>query len=429
MKYERPRDMDPEHSPPASTEAARKVRGRSPARRAIRLSLLFLAGGLLSGLAVLKSGCVPGGRAVTLGGVIDGFVITGIEIENPRFEPVGLSPEIRPARTYWLRSGNEIIAKWDTFEWHYTKEGEMCTFPDNTSSSNCLVCDFCNLPSNTDGPPCLGAFFNGPFIGLVSIVAFPGFVESDDPELVFDYIGGADSVRGTCGTPRFQQPRFTPDQSALFRFKAGDESIVLRGEFDGEARIHVVDAGPARAQTTAYQLSYQVVDGRDYWRWNIEGDGSILMENFSPELRITGIRILRGTCADGSAEGRECSVPSEAVPVKASRILFLPDFRGSIARQLGEAAHRCYSIPSTTGDTFLDLDHCRPVFDPSSNTESPKLATPVYEIQPPQADVDLTWFVEFNTAEGADADLTTPGVNDPMPNDAQLIIEFTIQAG
>jgi hypothetical protein len=38
----------------------------------------------------------------------------------------------------------------------------------------------------------------------------------------------------------------------------------------------------------------------------------------------------------------------------------------------------------------------------------------------------LTWLVEFNTNEGADADLTKSGP-DPMPPNAELIIEFTIQ--
>ncbi|NNE98689.1 MAG: hypothetical protein HKN25_06680, partial [Pyrinomonadaceae bacterium] len=173
------------------------------------------AGTILLGHLLFMSSCVSPITGGT-GEKINGFILQKIEIENARFEPTGLRLSITPASTYWIKRGNLFAPKWDTFEFHFEKEGEMCTFPNNRSSAACLVCDFCNLPSNLNGPPCLGIhpIFNN---GFIQAVADPSFVQTDDPETVLSYAGTPEPIFGTCGTPRFQQPKFEPKRSALYR--------------------------------------------------------------------------------------------------------------------------------------------------------------------------------------------------------------------
>jgi hypothetical protein len=136
------------------------------------------------------------------------------------------------------------------------------------------------------------------------------------------------------------------------------------------------------------------------------------MENFSPSLRVTDIRILKGECGDGSAQGKQCDISIERVPVKPSRITVD-----------GIADYDCYSNPTASEGRFINLLSCRQM----DNTIINMFVTPTYETLSTNPFEKLAWWVEFDVFGGADADLTTPAP-DPMPVDAELIIEFTIQA-
>lgn len=83
----------------------------------------------------------------------------------------------------------------------------------------------------------------------------------------------------------------------------------------------------------------------------------------------------------------------------------------------------CYSSLNGNAGAFINLLSCRQ----ADNTLIPLFVTPTYEILPARPSERLSWWVEFNVAEGADADLTTPAP-DPMQVGAKLVIEFTIQA-
>jgi hypothetical protein len=141
-------------------------------------------------------------------------------------------------------------------------------------------------------------------------------------------------------------------------------------------------------------------------------------------LHVTDIVIYRGRCADGSAQGKQCVNPDESFAVKPSRIFFLPSFENTVSGHRGEAAHRCYSKLNSIGVNFINLDSCLETYN--ANQTTPKYATPTYEFFPVRPTEKLTWLVEFNTNEGADADLTT-SAKEPMPMDADLVIRFTIQ--
>jgi hypothetical protein len=385
----------------------------SPRIAGIGLLLAVLLGGLIT------AGCLRSTSGGTGTVIIDGFVLKEFEMENIRFEPQGLPYSIKPSRAYWLKRGEAIAPRWSSHEWHWEREGsmQMCDFLSNASSGDCQVCDFCNLPPDTTGPPCMGVH---PiyFPGVLEVVADSGFIQGENPQLILSYVlRDTGDVLGACSNntnPGYQLAFFEPATSGLYRLRS-TEKVIFKGETDAEIKLHVVEQGAGLAQKTAYQLTRQTVDGVNYWTWTMGGD-PVWLENFSPNLRVTDIRILKGRCGDGSAQGKQCAVPDESVTVKPSRLLFLPDFQGTVSGHPGESSHRCYSASSASGGNFINFDSCRETYN--ANQTIQKLATPAYEPDAARALEKLTWLVEFNTGEGADA----------LDAADELIIEFTIQA-
>jgi hypothetical protein len=408
------------------------------------------------GCAPSRSGG-PGEIEVEKNGVV--YVLKEVEIDNLRFEPRGLTFPIQPAYAYWLKLGDKVAPLWATHEWHWERKGAMCSFADNASTDDCKVCDWCNLPTNyadSDGPPpCMGAHPAYGTFEMLKVVAYSGFIEDDNPQPIipfdhqdiqawrFSFFNNC-SNRPVPFTQSLDDPlAFAPMASGLYSFWFGaednDDGAKIISETNGKIKIYVVE--PGLTQQTANELTRQTVDGGDYWTWTMKGD-PLWLENFSQNLRVTDIRIFKGACVPDPAQGKQCAIPNDAVPVKPSRILFLPDFQGTVSGHSDEDTNRCYTItPSMNDFNFINLVSCRERYDHPVNQTIQKSVTPAYDPADYQAATEtmpeifpkkLTWLVEFNFGEGADADARTPAtevwdpVNNPIPS--VLIIEFTIKA-
>jgi hypothetical protein len=323
----------------------------------------------------------------------------------------------------------------------------MCNFTDNTSTEACKVCDQCLDPFFiSTGPPCdrISVAWNP---GWVEVVKDPGFIPTDNPEMIFDYIQSSGVAPFLACSGNSGPPVFTPETSGRYSMRS-NQPLKFIGATNAEIKLYVV--APDSAQTTPYQLtgkhSENVNDGNgniethEYWTWTMGGD-PLWLENFSPNLRVTNVRIFKGICADGSAQGKQCSVPNESVPVRPSRVFFLANFADQVDNYAGGTTqYRCYSAPDAADGiegNFINLGACRKecARDAATNTctstqTETRDVVPTYLVDSvlgPRPMERLTWVVEFNTNEGADADLMTPD-KEPMPSDAKLIIEFTIQA-
>jgi hypothetical protein len=405
---------------------------------ALLLSLLVLSCFFINSCARQGTGGVGGqqaARAEDPGGG-DDFFLKEIVAKNVQFavpiyaQGVQQQQHLHSARAFWIRANDSIYPSWETFEMHWEREGKMCAFPDSSSTEDCQVCEFCVVQRerrDTSGRPCLGAvpvFQGGP-----NLVADPGFIETDVPVNIDSFAGIADKVLGTCAMQHvpadYPHPFFQPQMDGLYRFQS-TPGLFFRGDTDGMLKVFVVQPAASMFQKAAYQLGHEVIDNTDYWTWKIMGD-PLWEENFSSNLSITNVRILKGRCSLDPASGRECSVPNEGVPVKPSRLLFLsfqPGQAVSVMNHQQEAMHRCYSSIGTSDDGFINMRECHGTYGPGS-TVTAKEVVPTYEIGQPED--RLTWFIEFNINEGADADLTTPA-NDPLQAGESLIIQFTIQA-
>lgn len=394
--------------------------------RRIPLSYRTAAGGLLLTVLLLNSLLTPGCKRVELyvgvpGGLcVDDFCLKEIEMENVRFEPQGLSPSIQPAHAYWIKRGDMIAPRWDTHEFHWERNGAMCDFLDNASTGDCLVCDFCVFSPPSGEPLCNANITFPGLAGTLEVAAAHGFIPTDSPQQVLTF-GSEAAVKGACSnnTTQFSLPSFEPAMSGVYRLRSAAAGVIFKGETNGSIKLHVVEKGAGLAQKAAYQLMDQAVDNTNYWTWTIEGS-PLWLENFSPNLRVTDIRIFKGACADGSAQGKQCAIPDESAWVKPSRVIFYPSFPGTLGNLQNT---QCFSNPVATGGNFINLASCCPTFGAICSGD--QIATPTILFTRPME--KLTWLVEFNINQGADADLTTPG-NDPMPAGAQLIIEFTIEA-
>jgi hypothetical protein len=383
---------------------------------------------------LLTAGCLPSTGGNTGAIVVDGFELREFEMEQVSFVPQNLSssiPEIHPASVYWLKLGDAIAPRWETHEMHWVRNGAMCGFLENGSDGDCQVCDVCHPPSPTTGPPCMGV--NPVYApGVLEVVAEPGFLPTDNPQQVLGYEFRGGDVSNACANST-QGPLsfFQPATSGLYRLRS-NQKMIFTGDMKDGIKLHVVGMGAGLEQQAAYELMRQTVDQKDYWTWTIQGDP--WQENFSPNLRVTDIRIFKGECVPDPTQGKQCAIPDYKMFVKPSRILFLPDFTGSVSMHGEESQRRCYSGPDPQNDeidgNFINLYSCRPECAADSMTGTctstqtiRKNATPAYDPIPTSADADRakrrqTWLVEFNTAEGADA---------VTANDS-LIIEFTIRA-
>jgi hypothetical protein len=299
----------------------------------------------------------------------------------------------------------------------------------------------------------------------LQVVAYSGFIRDDNPQPIIpighqDHLSWRFSFLNNCSnrpvpfSQSIDDPlSFAPAASGLYSFwfgndrdvdgdgevDADDDGSKIRSATKGEIAIHVV--APSLEQKIPYELMRQTVDGRDYWTWTMRGD-PLWLENFSQNLRITDIRIYKGACVPDPAQGKQCAFPSDSVPVKPSRILFLPDFQGTVSGHQRESSNVCYTInPSMNDFNFINLVSCRQRYDLPINQTIEQYVTPTYipgdymaatDTMPAIFPKKLTWLVEFNFNEGADADARTPTTDqwDPVTNPlpSVMIIEFTIKA-
>lgn len=386
-------------------------------------------------------------KPVAGGEQVGDFKQTEAEFDDARFELRGLPssfPSVKKARGYWVKEGDLLAAAWLTYEFHWTRVDKMCAFGDNNSSSDCLVCNYCaSANPGGDCPAITGHLLPG----VLTVARDPSFMLSAI-KIVDDYQGTIGNPRESCSTPQNPSQRVIgagsqPLEAGLYKMTGGAANVPFKfsGEAAGEAKVHVVK--PGQPEKVAYQMQRIESDENgtivSFWKWEMP-DGDYWDENFSPRLSISRVRILRGTCADGSAQGVQCLIPNEAFDVKPSKLLFWTSFNGSVGTG-NEGEVRCYPGDSPIDGAFIDLIRCRVTADPAALIARKELV-PTYELfrgyiapSPPQNPdpvfTKVTWLARFNTSENApsaaDANLST-SVLDQMPDDAPIIIEFTLEA-
>jgi hypothetical protein len=398
---------------------------------------VWLVGGfgalLLS--VVMATGCVPTANSSEVTERED-FLLMGLQLDNARFEPFLATPYHSFLGPYWLVKGEAMALRYDTFElhWQRTDVPTACTFFDNTQTNDCQVCDFCAVDRDhlaIEHAPCFGT---QPVLEYPNaIVSLSNFFRDSMPFTVRG-LGGLETARGCAH--RTDPVTFVPEKNAIFQLR-----IPLKIPIDlappailTERAIHVVE--PQQTVKIAYQLKSNVVDGRQYWQWSTEdilvgnNPNPFWWENFSSRLHVSEVRFFKGTC-ERNPNTAICEHRYESIPVRPSRVQFIPNFTGSISTNPADMNNRCYQDPNHLD--VMNLDFCRGTFNPNTNLgTTPKFLTPTFEMGNELQ--KLTWFAEFNINEGGDFDIDTPcnlttfaGCEAPNASEP-MIIEFTLVA-
>ncbi|MEP7074549.1 MAG: hypothetical protein ABI878_01960 [Acidobacteriota bacterium] len=399
-----------------------QVRSRrpTPAINLGRLSELLL----VIGLSIFSICCFDP-KNVSQNGTLNGYRAKEAQLDGFRVRPIinfhGPTFEIQNSKDLWLKDGEQATFTWETFEihWELAQEGVNCTFDGTEPAEKCSICDLCRGGCTI---PVTGSYNISQYDALL---AYKGFILDSKPDVLWT-LAGTDYVVG-CPMSGRTPVTITPSTNMVTRLM----SPIQEGVTMEETKIHVLKS--EQKDTVSYQLTGQTIDAVNYWTWEIPGDP--WFENFSPNLRVTNIRVLKGRCSPDPLSGK-CRAPSESI-VQPSRILFFPGFAGSVTNyQGGEPLHRCYSNTSGTEEgAFFNLDTCRQTYSTGTLATAMKSVTPTYEFLPQNQFSKLTWLVEFNQQERADVDLSTPcdtaapfaGCDVPAL-DQDLIIEFTLVA-
>jgi len=352
---------------------------------------------LLLLVALMIFGCVRT-DVLDAGTEFYGYIFVKNDLGNLRFELAQPPGEtiIHPSENLRIHLGEQISFKWDKFYGYWRRPDAMCNFnATSVSSESCRICQDCNpTESERSVEPCNHIVYGGGDVSLL-IAEYKNFAIDDSNK---KYVIEAPSITWLCPT----NLRYAPEFDATYRLFGGVG-------FYGETKVFTYSGAPRSVQ---YQLTKRVVDGTTFWAWSVGGDPKWI-ENYSPALRVTNVRVFAAACGV-DANSNECTLPMEAIPVKPSRILFVPNL-GSTLAGVDEKGLRCYSEQRQNEATkaFINLPKCLSEYGSTSPTE--RFSTPTY-FQDREND-RLTWLVEFNTNEGGD----------DMTNATNLIIQFDIE--
>ena len=329
--------------------------------------------------------------------------IGGVQVDGPRFEfpPPVPSPNaspvpIKPSRDFWLKSGDELIARWNEYSLIYNQIGVTCDFTTNPPPSNrdCDICTICNTGRGCHHPT---AFAPGT---LPELLRFDAFRLESEPVVETLW------VEDPCDAGH----SFAPPKNATYRLLKYPNSVPV-----AETKVFVVEPGGV-GQRITYQLSPLTQETADaiFYQGFVPGD-PILEDNFSNNLHITRVRILKGTPSRDPVTGK--LQLANASVVHPSRIVLISDYDGGQIYEGRRDSTRCYANGSEDGD--LDLTRCRA----TSTAVCPGSASCLQSATPTSltgsGDV-FTWIAEFKPTEG--------GIAPVFENGEILAIEFTIEA-
>jgi len=401
------------------------VNGRM-VKSALLLTCLTLCACLPARKQVIECDGIPG---------LTDCTFVGPEMLNTRLE-INSQPDLHQSKSVWIHAGEELIAKWDSYKLFVSYNGANCDFSNFTQATDdCWLCDPCDTSATSEQRcPWIndGLAFDYP-----RVVSYNGSPLDTEPTLVLEsHFTSGCSARGFAPVP------FTPTDNAIYGVlppKIASSSYTSFPE-DVLLRVFVVLAGVMQPAT--YELEKYARDpstGKVWYKWTVQGD-PVWADNFSKNVRIGQVRILTGRPGTDPNTGRFRL--EDAKVVRPSRILFFSDFaaidtsNGNLSNGSDILSHpfenynRCYVNPSREdGDINLAgipaaRTGCRQDSPGPNSRENDFAATPTYLVSEPES--QLTWFVEFYELEGADFDPTT-AVFDPIPPDAFLAIEFSIE--
>jgi len=352
----------------------------------------------------------------------------GPKMDNVRFE-VDNQPDLNPGNTLWLKRGEELVAKWDTYTLIHRSPGAMCSFESYTGPTPaCWKCEYC--PDDHTTPFCdrdpQAIIPRGTVTASPNIIFYNEFIATNEPTLL-----GSPSLYEGC--PSSINFKFAPKGRKTIQMLAPELASYNPHPNDIKNRVALVDKKvfaiePGLTETTIYKLKPHT-DTNIMSIW-YKFDDSIYLtdsggrsvkavwdDNFSKNLRVSKVRILKGKlCPDPANNGyKPCINPQtgrfilvDETPVIPRFITYFPNYIETNSAADGQT---CYA--QGTSDGGIDITMC----DSDNNSAT---ATDEYTVTPTYSEQNptnfLTWFVAF-----------APGSAPSLAIDETLAIEFTIE--
>jgi len=370
------------------------------------------------------------------------YQMVSIEAEDAHLEIPNLAGPV-PAFTYWVANGDGVAPVFKTFELHWQRKGKMCDFLDNTNSADCFVCDLCNQSDQFCKDAYEESFKGGVGTGFLEVWQYASFMPGEVKQTVFSFAESHNDSKLRSACQLQAHTTFTPESNGLYRITFPEQMFLsemrtaVRGVAEGTAKIFVVS--PTSKYATFYQLTahsegVQVPNqcgtpsptptppsnpscpGCAWLKLPAPlTTNGYREDSFSPHVRITEVAVLKGTPAVDANTGRFKLDETSSLYVHPSRVVMVPSANDGDS-VLARDNIRCYTDASETGG--LDLRTCRRTRNVDCAAPDCVLnATPQYLHD--SATEPLTWFVEFNPAEG--------GIVPTLNCGEVLAIKFTLE--
>jgi hypothetical protein len=329
-----------------------------------------------------------------------------VVIPNPNLAPT--LPELTGDAVWLKRSGDTcapnaicdyVEARWNSYTLYLSKPGAKCGPDIPPSPPDCEKCNFVN-PDRKACPALV--FANGP--DYLTIFSFDGFMAQASPTT---------TVHLTASNLQIGKASITPTSNATLQLiaPACPQSDIL-----AQTKVFVIQEGMSQpVQFELTELTGQTdmrAAGVTFYSGSIPMNPK-LADNFSPNLQIGTVRVLKGKRGTNPVTGEFGLI--DATPLHPSRLVFISNYQnGEI---YNSDSIRCYADPNKP-DGDIDLTRCRARYlDPSGPTLP---ATPAY-LKTDSPLQQLTWVAEFKPAEGG----IIPVID--KANGEIVAIEFTIQ--
>lgn len=380
-----------------------------------------LALGLLICLSVIISGCASG-VSITCGGggnaggadeLIDGF-----ELRTARFRIPAVEAGLRPTDSFWFHKNDTLTAKTIFYGWDEAfiqfREADVSSCNYAAPASGCRQCDFCAdlIAPCTDGT-------SGGLAGPVNQYAalFEASNQNPGEQMLREFSRPFDGCLLRTGNPTL--PSFVAGKDATYTLR----KTFFCGDTLDLAALQTTELSEKRQKPENMVLYSTERVNPDKVRFIFqmpEANGK-LRENFSPNIKVTKVRILLGKKNSSTGLAMPEDNPLVLERIRPSRILFLEDFvPGDIKSSRDYSINHCYADAGIPDGDF-NLQTCRSDVSPMSQPVRFNV-TPTF-IHTTTTHGTLTWVLEYEPQQTP----MGPMLISPFGADEFPILEFTIE--
>ncbi|MEO6393502.1 MAG: hypothetical protein ABIP75_16755 [Pyrinomonadaceae bacterium] len=338
-------------------------------------------------LTVLTPACAPSNSTSCSSDAE--WIIDGFTLQNARFKIPFVENGLLPSDIFWFAAGDDQVSRRVVYGWDQSlmqlRDNEVGSCDYSAPGPGCRQCDYCTGVT--------GLCTDGASYGL----AGPGnsygslFQKIDSTEtLVADFTQPYYGCLNRPGNPTM--PSFLVD---------GDATYTIRRTFfcGRQADLATLKTKLVIEPRTIREPMVRYVDNTDpvpRYRFQMPLLAGKLRENFSPNLRITQVRILLGRRDPVTTLLTVWDDPLALRKARPSRIMFLRSvLEGDINHSPTEGTDRCY-FDATKDDGGFDLLNCRR--DREGTNVVRFDATPTFLVSHPSE--TLTWVIEYKVDDG-----------------------------